>query len=462
MEPLGRPTGRPCGEQPRGGQPGGEQTGDERPSGGRLQVPLGDAVPDLPRVPAAAGEDRLRRVLGGNELSWLVDRVRARIARGAPLDGVVALSGATTAQRQAAGRLLGRPAGHGSSLSVSLPAIELALREAGLAADLRSAVETLTGAVPDAVAERARFAQRRDMALQAAATCRHAAQEWFAAWLAELSGDGTLTRLLRAGRDDALAQAAAVLDRLPATDLPLPVLAERATGDTKALSGPPLPGLVLHALARREGTAPPATRAGRRALWEAAGVIVDDLASQVLVLNVPASGAALGRWLTESAVLGVPFRVTLHQLATMPVTLDPGGLRVCENPAVLRAAAADLGPRCEPLVCTEGIPSAACHRLLSQASVLHWRADFDWTGLRVVGAAIERYGAVPWRMGAGDYLDAAAAGESETLKGPSAASPWDARLAAEMRASGRAVMEERLIPLLLRDLDRGAAGQFAR
>lgn len=419
-------------------------------------------MPDLPRVPAAAGEDRLRRVLGGNELSWLVDRVRARIARGAPLDGVVALSGATTAQRQAAGRLLGRPAGHGSSLSVSLPAIELALREAGLAADLRSAVETLTGAVPDAVAERARFAQRRDMALQAAATCRHAAQEWFAAWLAELSGDGTLTRLLRAGRDDALAQAAAVLDRLPATDLPLPVLAERATGDTKALSGPPLPGLVLHALARREGTAPPATQAGRRALWEAAGVIVDDLASQVLVLNVPASGAALGRWLTESAGLGVPFRVTLHQLTTMPVTLDPGGLRVCENPAVLRAAAADLGPRCEPLVCTEGIPSAACHRLLSQASVLHWRADFDWTGLRVVGAAIERYGAVPWRMGAGDYLDAAAAGESETLKGPSAASPWDARLAAEMRASGRAVMEERLIPLLLRDLDRGAAGQFAR
>ena len=420
-------------------------------------MPLGDAVPDLPRVPAAAGEDRLRRVLGGSELSWLVDRVRARIARGAPVDGVVTLSGATTAQRQAAGRLLGRPAGQGSSLSVSLPAVELALRAAGLAADLRSAVETLTGAVPDTTAQRARSAQRRDTALQAAMGCRYGGQEWFAAWLAELSGDGTLTRLLGAGRDGALAQAAAVLDRLPATELPLPVLAERATGDTKALSVPPLPGLVLRALARRQGMAPPATRAGRRALWEAAGVIVDDLASQVLVLNVPARGAALGRWLTESAGLGVPFRVTLHQLTTMPVTLGLGGLRVCENPAVLRAAAADLGPRCEPLVCTEGIPSAACHRLLSQASVVHWRADFDWTGLRVVGAAIERYGAVPWRMGAGDYLAAAAAGESETLKGPSAASPWDARLAAEMRASGRAVMEERLIPLLLRDLDRGAA-----
>jgi uncharacterized protein (TIGR02679 family) len=141
----------------------------------------------------------------------------------------------------------------------------------------------------------------------------------------------------------------------------------------------------------------------------------------------------------------------------MPVTLDIAELRVCENPAVLRAAAAELGPRCVPLACTEGIPSAACHDLLGQAPVLHWRGDFDWTGLRVIAAAITRYAAVPWRMGADDYLSALAAGESEPLKGPPAASPWDTRLAVGMRASGRAVMEERLIPLLLRDLDRGTA-----
>jgi uncharacterized protein (TIGR02679 family) len=151
----------------------------------------------------------------------------------------------------------------------------------------------------------------------------------------------------------------------------------------------------------------------------------------------------------------MPFRVTLHQFATMPVRLDVVELRACENPAVLRAAAAELGPRCAPLVCTEGIPSAACHHLLGQAPVLHWRGDFDWTGLRVMATAITRYGAVPWRMGADDYMGALAAGESEALKGPPAASAWDTRLAAEMRASGRAVMEERLIPLLLRDLDGG-------
>ena len=420
--------------------------------GDRRRLP-GDDPPNRPGSPAMSDEERLKRVLGPPELSWLLDRVRARIARGAPLDGVVTLAGATLAQRQAAGRLLGRPPGRGSSLSVPLPAVETALRTAGLADDLRDAVETLSGAVPDTMAERAQFAERRDAARTAAMACRHAGQEWFAAWLAELSADGTLTRLLRAGRDDVLTQAAAVLDLLPATELPLPVLAERATGNTKALSSPPLPGLVLRALAGWQGTDTPATQAARRALWDAHGVIVDDLASQVLVLNVPASGSPLGGWLTESAALGAPFRVTLHQLASMPITLDTAHLRVCENPAVLRAAAAELGPRCAPLACTEGIPSAACHHLLGQAPVLHWRNDFDWTGLRVMAAAVTRYGAAPWRMNADDYLAALAGGESEPLKGPPSASPWDSRLATEMRISGRAVMEERLIPLLLSDLD---------
>ena len=250
-----------------------------------------------------------------------------------------------------------------------------------------------------------------------------------------------------------MTQAAAVLDLLPASDMPLPVLAERATGDTKALSGPPLSGLVLRALALWQGLpAVPGSREGRRPLWEAAGVIVDDLASQVLVLNIAASGSPLGRWLTEAASLGMPFRVTLHQLVSMPVALGTSRLYVCENPAVLRAAATELGARSAPLVCCEGIPSAACHRLLSQARQLYWRGDFDWTGLRTTAAAIDRYGAVPWRMSAAEYLAALAGGDSEPLRGTPAAAPWDERLADEMRGVGRAVMEERLIPDLLSDL----------
>ena len=40
----------------------------------------------------------------------------------------------------------------------------------------------------------------------------------------------------------------------------------------------------------------------------------------------------------------------------------------------------------------------------------------------------------------------------EPLRGPSAESPWDPRLAALMQASGRAVTEDRLLPVLLAEL----------
>ncbi len=424
--------------------------------------PVQDGVP-APGNRRPGRRERLTRVLGPPELRWLVDRIRHRIARGAPLDVVVTLTGATPPQRQAAAQLLGRPPGRGSSLSVPLPAVEAALRASGLADSLREAVEVLGGSVPDVAAERASFDARRDAALRSALACRHAAEEWHGAWLAELSADGTLTRLLRAGKHAALAQAAAVLDLLPAVELPLPVLAERATGDTKALSVPPLPGLVLRALARWHGAEVPQGQAARRELWDAFGVILDDLASQVLVLGLPATGGPLGRWLTEAATLGMPFRVTLHQLSSMPVTLDIPVVYVCENPAVLRAAAAELGGRCAPLICTEGVPSAACHRLLASAvgppdgqagggTVVRWRGDFDWTGLRTTAAAIVRHGATPWRMNAGDYAAGLAGGDSEPLRGRPAGSGWDPDLAERMRSAGRAVMEERLIPELLSDL----------
>jgi hypothetical protein len=83
---------------------------------------------------------------------------------------------------------------------------------------------------------------------------------------------------------------------------------------------------------------------------------------------------------------------------------------------------------------------------------LHWRADFDWTGLRIVGAAITSLSAQPWRMTAADYRNALETGDSTPLMGSPAASPWDPELAALLSGHGRAVMEERLMPVLLTDL----------
>lgn len=204
-----------------------------------------------------------------------------------------------------------------------------------------------------------------------------------------------------------------------------------------------------------------------RALWESVGLVPDDLASQVLVLNLPATGGLLGRWLTEAADAGVPRRVTLHQLRLAPLTLTCDEIFVCENPAVLRAATAALGAQAPPLVCTEGAPSVAVHTLLRAAhgAVIRWRNDLDWTGVRLTAVALERYPrAVPWRMTTTEYETAAVSGPA--LLGAPARTPWDPTLSHVMRRAGRAVMEERLIDLLLDDLRqagrRGSAATEAQ
>jgi uncharacterized protein (TIGR02679 family) len=407
-------------------------------------------------------QQRLQRVLGAPELGWLIDRIRTRLERGEPVDGTVTLVGATAEHRRAAARLLGHGIGGGTSLSIPLPEVDAALRRAGIAPGLRAAVESLSGPVRDPAAERAAEIRQFQEALDAARRSRLTSAAWHVAWLDEIGRNGSLTRLVRHGQGHLLAQATAVLERLPAgPDEPavlLPVLAEAVTGDAHALSGTPLAALVLHALALRERVRVPSGAQAERELWTIAGVATDDLASQVLVLNVRAGGDLLGGWLTEAAEAGEPFRVTLHQLTTMPVMPLAIDLRVCESPALLRAAAGQLGADSAPLVCTEGDPSVACYQLLKAAVAtgtrIHWHSDFDWQGLRMTAAAIRRLGAAPWLMGADDYRAAlaAASGSSEPLRGPSAPSPWDSRLAELMQGSGRAVAEERQLPVLLAEL----------
>ena len=406
----------------------------------------------------ALDPDRVRRVLGTDDLAWLVERLAQRVARGKPLTGTVTLSTATEAQRRAVARLIGRPGGSGASLSVPLVLLDEELQDAGVAPDLRTAVEVLTGPLRDLAGERADTDQARAAVVGLLRDVPQAGLDWYAAWLDSLVADGTLTRLVRRGEYGLPGQAAAVLGRLPADGLPLPVLSERVTGATKALSGTALATLVLRALALRAGAPAPSTAGERRALWESAGVIVDDLASQVLVLNVTGrENHVVCDWLREAAGFGIPFRLTLHQLHSDPLTPAGPDLYVCENPAVLRVAAGELEDACAPLVCTEGQPSAACVRLVAAAAKagvrVHWRGDFDWTGLRTTASAMVAYGAVPWRMGADAYAAALASGESELLRGSPAPSPWDLELAAHMARTGRAVMEERVIPQLLADLE---------
>jgi uncharacterized protein (TIGR02679 family) len=400
--------------------------------------------------------------LHGPEWKRLLAAARRRLERdGWSLDGSIGLTAPDEAERRVVIGITGQYRRETvKRLTVDLADLDAALHDA-YGRGLIAVLAVLDGPLRDRPAERRTESEQCDELRAALNRGRYAAEPWYTAWAEQIRADGTLTRLLRRGDGHLAGWAVTVLDRMPTGGkelLPLPVLAERATGDTKALvPGSPLTTLVLRALALRASVEPPRDRNGQRQLWERFGAVADDLASQVLVLNVRArQDHVVAGWLDDAAGFGIPFRLTLHQLTADHVTPSAPEIFVCENPAVLRAAAAGLAENSAPLVCTEGVPSAACRRLLDAAvkagARLRVRADFDWAGLRIAGSLLETEWATPWRMSAADYRTALAEGDSTSLTGTPAASPWDPELAAELTMQGRAVMEERLLPLLLADL----------
>jgi uncharacterized protein (TIGR02679 family) len=147
-------------------------------------------------------------------------------------------------------------------------------------------------------------------------------------------------------------------------------------------------------------------------------------------------------------------------LSSAPLALAPGAkIFVCENPSIVAAAADQLGARCAPLVCTEGVPSTAVLHLLRQLSAqgarLRFHADFDWGGLRIgniLSSQLPR--ATPWRFGTSDYASAAENGAALLdLVGTPLHASWDEALEGEMIRRRVAIHEEHLVESLLDDLD---------
>ncbi|MFD5091877.1 TIGR02679 family protein [Amycolatopsis thailandensis] len=400
--------------------------------------------------------DRLRRLLGGEETVWLLDRLRRRMANGKPLSGTVTLGSATQDQRRAIERLLGRRASTGTSLSVSLDEVDATLRRSGAAPDgLADATRLLIGTVPDRLAEAAAWASIFEP-LDELVERRPA----LATWRTWLDSTGLIRR--SAPEPEAasalISMAMRVLAELPSKGVALGRLAAQTTGDAHGLDdGRPLATLVLSAARVLSGTTPAGTgtAAERRASWAAVGVHLDELSSSVLCLGLPGGvETTTGRILALAKETGEPCVLTLRQLAL--AELEAGGqiVSVCENPIVLASAADELGSRCPPLVCLNGQPSAAVWRLLDLLTAVgarfRYHGDFDWGGIRIGNTLRGRVAWRPWRFDTNAYAGATATGGE--LTGKPAEASWDTGLRTAMELRGLRIEEELMLPALLDDL----------
>lgn len=477
-----------------------------------------------PRPP----DPRLERLLGGEELAALRQRLRRHVLRLETDDAAttVRLANLDPATHQALCRLSGRPARPARSMVLDIGRLDASLRSAGVAASLREALETLDGPIVDRNRQRIETQARWTGAMSSID-----AGNLLRDWLSTTSAVPLLKRLARVPeRVPALLEAAnRVLCALPAHGQPRSQLAAEWLGDAHALdAGRPVATVVLAAWRHHEsaqGSRPPASADPRsdaepndepghdpekspdwapgdetsaedpasqdlshadwrqRDVWARAGVLVNELARPVLVLNLPMprpllrspSEAGAARFMPCA---GEPAYLSLRQLLRDPPVWPVTGKRiyVCENPNLVAIAADRLGAQCAPLVCTDGMPAAAQRTLLDQlhraGAQLHYHGDLDWPGIRIANVVIRAWDATPWRMSARDYEDAVgstvqpgherqtqtppqgrlAPALRHTLGNGRVEACWDPRLADVMQTLGISVAEEAVASVLSDDL----------
>ena len=384
--------------------------------------------------------------------------------------------------------MMGRPNRPTDSMRIELTAIDEALARAGIAPSLRHALEQLDGPIIDRRAERRLRDDRWAAVFEA---CREPALQRL---VAKEEGRRLLRRLAAQSPDQGLRlaqRAGAVLARLPAAGLPRARLSAVVLGDAHGLDdGTPLASLVLAGWRRirrkpGEGAEQPADSVAvdvvdvvdadevvdaddtvverAREVWASAGVLVNELARPVLMLNLP---GAHGRG--PLAEPGQPGFISLRRLLRPPLHWSVAGcdIFVCENPNVVAYAADCLGEACAPIVCTDGMPAAAQQTLLTQLAQggarLHYHGDFDWPGMRIANMVIRTFGAQPWRMSCGDYREAvrSAAAEGHPLGSGDVEASWDQALRVAMLETGIAIAEEAVADCLVADL-RGSGSAAA-
>ncbi|OGA38287.1 MAG: TIGR02679 family protein [Betaproteobacteria bacterium RIFCSPLOWO2_12_FULL_62_13] len=392
---------------------------------------------------------RLERLLGGPALAGLRARLRQRYELGRRNDAFT-LTRISIEERHALEGLLGRQTRNSRSIQLSVAALDRALARAGLADSLSDAIERLDGPIRNRVAEREQLSARWESVFAAVKRAP------LAALISDAAGRGLVKRLAGSDPDSGerlLDGVMRVLERLPQQGVPLSRLAADALVDAHALDeGRPIGTLVLAALRGAED----AERA--RDVWAKCGVLMGELSAPAIALNLPAADESPGGRLAQSArAMGEPIHFSLRLLLRTPPQWDVRSrvVFVCENPAVVAIAADRLGKGAAPIVCTDGMPSAAQRVLLTQlataGAALRYHGDFDWAGIAIGNFVMKSFAAKPWRFAEDDYASHATHAGRRLTDAPVIAD-WDAGLSRRMRECGYALEEETVIDALLEDL----------
>ncbi len=400
--------------------------------------------------------DAIRQIFCSPGLSWIAERLRARVQRDQSLTGSLTLTNATAEQRSELDSLLGRRPTRGNTLNLG---VESLLETLGIN-DPTQIVQACFGDVENLRAQRDESAAKWNGIVSEA-------REQFvddpsgAAWIDSLN-DGLLKRLAHSdpavGRQ-LLAVALKVWKRMPYNQVTLAELAAKMTGDTHAFDrGQPLSPLLLRGLKFRTGHDGPKSAELRRQAWDAVGVVIDRISAPALTFNLWSSPATDVEGILKGfRSLIQPVYLTYQFLSVdnpfLPLPLEMKRVFVVENPVVVEVAAAQLGPRCAPLICSEGQPASAVKKLLGLLSragaEINLHADFDWRGLSFVDQLLGIAGTVPWRMDVETYR---AASGTVPLSGQSFEPGWANALSTAMKKYGTAVYEEQILPQLLEDL----------
>jgi len=398
-------------------------------------------------------------------LARLWDAVAERLQRnGLSPRGIIVLDGLERAERFALAGLVGSRVGDRARIDLAL--LDNRLRSTGVATGLVAAVASRRGPLVDRPGARAAAVADRNAVWETArselSACGMGAAPWVEAWLQNIRP--VVGRLPGDRAAAVVATAVRCFSRLP-WDGPQrgrTELASSVAGDSHALDdGSVLGALVLRAIAARVGALVPDAAAGRRQLWEQAGVQSDEVSTTVLSLGLrPGGSSATAAAVRARSDAGCESHLTLRDLRRLDRCVAAGTpVWVCENPRVLEAAM-DAGSR-QVVVCTAGNPTVVVttllDRLVADGARLRYRGDFDWPGVAIANRVITTFGAAAWRMGVADYEAAlvragATLVELAPLEGRPIAAVWEPVLSAAMERAGRVVHEEAILDLLVADL----------